>query len=118
MDGEYEAYVGYTGHALLLELSAVEGFHGLFEVRGRLILNEAVVLGQLVLQVVREGVYQPFAIGIAACLRVNDVTARLAGEVFQVLCPENPRKLKSRIEGGVLKAEIPSRRPARSSKSR
>lgn len=50
----------------------------------------------------------PFAIGIAASFRVDNVAARLTGEIFQVLCPESPRKLKSRCEGGVLKrAKVP-----------
>lgn len=40
-----KTYVGYAGHALLLEVSAVESLHGLLKVRGRLKLHEAVALG-------------------------------------------------------------------------
>lgn len=95
-----------TGYALVLKLASIKSLDGLLEIGGSLKLHKANEEGsdqdlQTEKRTSVEGLHSPFAVGVATGLRVDDITARLTGEIFQVLRPENPRKLKSRFEHGV-----------------
>lgn len=95
-------YISHTGHARILEFTAIESLHSLLQIRSSLKLDKAESRGSASSLSgacrTKGSEDEPFAVGVAARFRVDDIAARLTREIFEVLCPENPRKLKSRFE--------------------
>jgi hypothetical protein len=85
---DFDTYVCNTCDANAFEFTAVKLFYCSFEISSSLELNKTPVIVSIRILSLT-GVHLPFAITVTAGFGVNNVKARLTGEVFEVLYPES-----------------------------